>query len=60
MQDDLQIIGGRQELYAFGRCGVKLSVPPCFVSLLSAHEVVRIGFCVFFLTPTQNRRRISS
>lgn len=47
MQGDLQINGGRQELYAFGRCGVKLSVPPCFVSLLSAHEVDRIGGCFF-------------
>ena len=50
MQGDLQINGGRQELYAFGRCGVKLSVPPCFVSLLSAHEVDRIG-CFFKLLP---------
>ena len=44
MQDDLQINGGRQESYAFSRCGVKLSVPTCFVSLLSAHGVDRIGF----------------
>lgn len=47
MQDDLQINGGRQESYAFSRCGVKLSVPTCFVSLLSAHGVDRIGFFFF-------------
>ena len=58
MQDDLQIIGGRQELYASGRCEVKLSVPPCFVSLLSAHEVVRTGFCFFNSYAEQENKQL--
>lgn len=36
-----QINGNQQELYAFGTHGVKLSVPTCLASLLSAHEVDR-------------------
>lgn len=39
-----QVNGSQQELYTFSAHRVKLSVPSCLASLLSAHEVDRADF----------------